>query len=334
MRTGFVWHELYMWHQNDPTAAFLVPAGPQVQPGEFVENPQTKRRFKNLLDASELTRALVDVAPRRAADEEILRVHSPSYLARLQDMDETGGSAGPLARFGPGGFELIRLAAGGALAAVDAIFEKRVDNAYALIRPCGHHATPDSGLGFCVLNNGAMAARHASARHGAERVAIVDWDVHHGNGTQTIFWSDPDVLTISLHQAGCFPPDQGWLDEVGEGSGLGFNINVPLSPGSGRGAYAAAMERVVSPALRAFRPDLIIVACGFDAGGFDPLARQMLSSEAFRGMTATMVELAAELCGGRMLFTHEGGYHAASVAYMGLAVVETLSGTRTGFPTR
>ena len=331
MRTGLVWHELYMWHQNDPTAASLVPAGPTVQPGEFVENPETKRRFKNLLDASELSRKLIDIPPCRASDDDILRVQDLAYLARLKDMNATGGSAGPLAQFGPGGFEIIRLAAGGALAAVDAIFERRVDNAYALIRPCGHHALPDSGLGFCVLNNGAMAARHAMARHGARRVALVDWDVHHGNGTQAIFWNDPDVLTISVHQAGCFPPDQGWTEEAGEGRGLGYNINIPLSPGSGRGAYLAAMERVIAPALRAFRPDFIIVPCGFDAGGFDPLARQMLSSETFRAMTATMVALAAELCDGRMLFTHEGGYHAATVAYMGLAVVETLSGIRTDF---
>lgn len=331
MRTGLVWHELFMWHQNDPTAAALVPAGPTVQPGEFIENPETKRRFKNLLDASELTRKLVDIPPRRASDADILRVHTAGYMERLEAMNETGGSAGPLSQFGPDGFDIIRLAAGGALAAVDAILEGRVDNAYALIRPCGHHALPDLGMGFCILNNGAIAAHHARATHGVARIAFVDWDVHHGNGTQAIFWTDPDVLTISIHQAGCFPPDGGWVDEVGEGEGAGYNLNIPLSPGSGRGAYLAAMARVVAPALRAFRPDLIIVPCGFDAGGFDPLSRQMLSSETFRTMTATMVEVAAELCGGRLLFLHEGGYHAATVAYMGLAVVETLSGIRTGF---
>ena len=331
MRTGLIWHELYMWHQNDPTAAAVAPAGPTVQPGEFTENPETKRRFKNLLDASGLTRKLVDIEPRRATDEDILRVHTPDYLGRLDAMNAGGGSAGPLAQFGPGGFDIIRLAAGGALAAVDAIFEGRADNAYALIRPCGHHAVADGGMGFCILNNGAIAARYAQARHGVQRIAFVDWDVHHGNGTQALFWNDPNVLTISIHQAGCFPRDEGWTTEVGGGAGEGCNLNIPLSPGSGSGAYRAAMDEVIAPALRAFKPDFIIVPCGFDAGGFDPLARQMLSSEAFRGLTTTMVELAAELCGNRMLFTHEGGYHAATVAYMGLAVVEALSGLRSGF---
>jgi acetoin utilization deacetylase AcuC-like enzyme len=331
MRTGFVWHELYMWHQNDPTAAALVPASLTVQPGEFVENPETKRRFKNLLDASGLTRKLVDVEPRRATDEDLLRVHTAEYIARMDGLNATGGSAGPVSQFGPDGFEIIRLAAGGALAAVDAIFEGRVDNAYALLRPCGHHALPDSGMGFCILNNGALAARYAKKKYGVERVAFVDWDVHHGNGTQGVFWEDPNVLTISIHQAGCFPPDQGWVDEIGEGAGEFSNINIPLPPGSGFGAYREAMERVIAPALRAFRPDFIIVPCGFDAGGFDPLARQMLSSEAFRFLTDRMLQLAAELCSHRMLFTHEGGYHAPTVAYMGLAVVEALSGIKTSF---
>jgi acetoin utilization deacetylase AcuC-like enzyme len=328
MATGLVWDERYMWHQNDPSAAGVVTAGFYVEPGEQTENPDTKRRMKNLLDATGLTAKLTAIPAAPATDEQILRVHGRAYLARLDGMNATGGTAGPLASFGPGGFDIIRLAAGGVVAAVDAVLEGRVDNAYALVRPCGHHALADSGLGFAILNNGAIAAAHALAVHGIDRVAIVDWDVHHGNGTQSIFWRDPRVLSVSLHQDNCFPPNSGGLEEIGEGAGEGYTLNVPIPPGAGRGAYRAAIDRVVVPALKAFRPQLIIIPCGFDAGGFDALGRMMLYAEIFREMTARMMAVAAD-CAAPIVMCHEGGYHGSSVAFMGLAVIEQLSGEKT-----
>ena len=330
MKTGFVWDERYMWHQNDPTAAGVVTAGGFVQPGEATENPDTRRRMKNLLDASGLSAKLVPVTAVPATKDQILRAHSEAFLARIDALNATGGNVGPLAGFGPGGADIVKLAAGGVVAAVDAVLSGAVDNAYAFVRPCGHHATPDMGLGFAILNNGAIAALQALEVHGLTRIAFVDWDVHHGNGTQSIFWEDPRVLTISLHQDNCFPPNSGTLDEIGAGAGTGSNINIPLPPGSGRGAYLAAMERVVAPAIEAFRPQLIIVPCGFDAGGFDALGRMMLYAGVFREMTRILMA-AADSCGGApIVMCHEGGYHGSSVAFMGLAVLEELSGELTG----
>ena len=226
--------------------------------------------------------------------------------------------------------EIALLAAGGCMSAVDAVMDGRIDNAYALVRPPGHHAEPDLGRGFCIFLNTGLAAMHAREVRGLERVAIVDWDVHHGNGAQKAFWRDPTVLTISLHQAGYYPPDSGHVEDIGEGEGEGFNINVPLPPGSGAGAYIAALERVVAPALRAHRPELILVASGLDANAMDPLAHMMVHSAAYKQMTRILMDVAAEVCEGRLVMCHEGGYSAGYVPFCGLAMVEELSGITTG----
>jgi acetoin utilization deacetylase AcuC-like enzyme len=157
-----------------------------------------------------------------------------------------------------------------------------VGNAYALTRPPGHHAERSVGLGYCVFNNVAVAAAHAMAAHGVERIAVVDFDVHHGNGTQQIFYDDPRVLFLSIHQDGNYPTHSGAVTETGSGAGDGYTINVPLPPGSGSGAYRAAFDRVVRPALDAYKPQLVLVSAGFDAGYMDPLGHMMCSSEDFR----------------------------------------------------
>jgi acetoin utilization deacetylase AcuC-like enzyme len=330
MATGWVWHELYMWHDTGSAAGELPPGGP-LEPGEHSENPATKRRFRNLVEVSGLLEHLVPIAPRPATDEELLRLHTPEYVERIRRLSgERGGEAGPITPFGPGSFEIAKLAVGGCMAAVDAVVEGTVANAYALVRPPGHHALPDSGLGFCIFGNVALAVLHARSVHGLERVAVVDWDVHHGNGTEVAFWRDPGVLTISVHQDGCYPPGSGPIDAVGEGDGHGFNVNVPLPPGSGVGAYVATFEQVVVPALRAFRPELIVVASGLDAGAFDPLGRMLMHSDGYRSLTRLLLDAAVDLCGGRLVLCHEGGYSAAYVPLCGLAVVEELSGVRTG----
>ena len=335
-RTGFVWHELFMWHDTSPLADFLSSGRGIIEPGEPAESPATKRRFKNLLDVAGITEQLVPINPRPATNDELEAVHDGNYISALRAMSAKSGGDARMNEtigetpFGPGGFEIAALAAGGVIAAVDAVMTGKVRNAYALVRPPGHHAEAGHGFGFCVFNNGALAARHAQRAHGVKRVAIVDWDAHHGNGAQHIFWTDPYVLTISIHQDSAFPPGSGPITDVGEGNGTGYNFNIPLPPGSGTGAYLAAFERVIVPALRRFGPEVIIVPCGFDAGCFDPMSRMMLHSECFRAMTRLIQSAADEVCFGRLVLCHEGGYHKTSVPFFGLAVIEELSGLRSG----
>jgi acetoin utilization deacetylase AcuC-like enzyme len=161
------------------------------------------------------------------------------------------------------------------------------------------------------------------------RVVTIDWDVHHGNGTQQAFYEDPNVLTISLHQNGLYPPDSGHIADRGAGPGEGSNINIPLPAGSGRGAYEAAFERIIGPAVRNFGPDLILVPSGFDASVLDPLGRMMLTAEAYRGLTKTLMQIADDTCNGRLVLSHEGGYSKHYVPFCGIATVEALSGIRT-----
>jgi acetoin utilization deacetylase AcuC-like enzyme len=318
-----------MWHDPGPGAA-VERAGGWIEPGDLMaETPATKRRMRNLVEVSGLMERLVPVAPRFATEDELLRFHTPGHLERVRELSEgVGGSVGFDAWVGPGSYDIARLAAGGTMAAVDAVLDGSVDTCYALVRPPGHHAMADAGAGFCVFGNVAVAVMHAQASRGVGRIAVLDWDVHHGNGTQDAFWESGDVLTISLHQDRCLLPS-GAVEETGEGAGRGLTVNVPLPAGSGEGAYFDAMDRVVAPALRRFRPEIIVVACGFDANGFDPLARMLLHSGSFRRMTRTVMELAAELCDGRLVLSHEGGYSAAVTPFCGLAVLEELSGHRT-----
>ncbi len=329
MATGFVWHELYMWH-NTWNWAQVFPPSLTVQPGEHAENPETKRRLRNLVEVSGLIDHLVPVKPRYATEGEIARFHTRDHIARIKALSaENGGDASYLTPFGKGSFEIAQLAAGGAIAAFDAVIAGRVANAYALARPPGHHATADVGMGFCLFGNAVIAIEHAKEVHKIGRVATVDWDVHHGNGTQSAFYDRNDVLTISLHQDNLFPAESGGLAENGTGKGAGCNINIPLPPGSGDGAYIATFEQVVIPALHKFKPELIVVPSGFDGSGVDPLGRMMVTSEGYRAMTRMLMRAAADLCGGRIVMTHEGGYSQMYVPYCGLAVLEEMSGVKT-----
>ena len=193
----------------------------------------------------------------------------------------------------------------------------------------GHHAEPDQGMGFCIFNNIAVAASHLMEVRGVKRIGIIDFDVHHGNGTQKIFEADPRVLFVSIHQDGNYPLHSGKVEETGSGAGEGYTINVPLPPGSGSGAYRASFERIIEPAMSLFKPEVVLVSCGFDASYLDPLSAQILGSMDYAFMTRRIMNLADEFSQGRCLFLHEGGYSEVYVPFCGLAVLETLTGFKT-----
>ncbi len=332
MATGFYFDEHCLWHSAG-LHALVMPVGGWVQPpasGGHPESPETKRRLKALMDVAGLTPQLAQFTAPPASRADLDRVHAAAYLDRLQaESAAGGGEAGLGAPFGQGSYDIACLSAGLVKRAVGDVLAGRVANAYALSRPPGHHCLPDQGMGFCLLANIPIALEAARVTHPGLRVAVVDWDVHHGNGTQAIYYGRDDTLTISLHQQNNYPPGSGAAAERGAGAGQGCNLNIELIPGMGHNSYLAAFDLLVAPALRAFAPDLIVVACGLDANGFDPLARMQAHSETFRAMTARIKALAGALCAGKLVIAHEGGYAEAVVPFCGLAVIEQLSGIRT-----
>jgi acetoin utilization deacetylase AcuC-like enzyme len=322
-KTGFVFDELYMWHDSGGGSF-------PIQPNEGFENPETKRRFHNLLAATRLLDHLHAIKPAPASESDIARFHTRDYIELIRQLSaQNGGDAGELTPFGPGSFEIAMLSVGGVIAALEEVLKGATDNVYALIRPPGHHAEPNRGRGYCIFGNIAIAVMYVRAKLGVNRIAVVDWDVHHGNGTQLAFYENPDVLTISIHQDNLYPAQSGAMSDNGAGRGHGFNLNIPMPPGSGVGAYMAAFERVIVPALYSFKPELIVVASGLDANAYDPLGRMMLHSECYREMTRTMIDTASDLCGRRLVLAHEGGYSDLYVPLCGLAIVEELTGART-----
>ena len=333
MTTAFYSDERCFWHGGG-NYVLTVPAGGLVQPGGGLpENPETKRRLLNLLHVSGL---MADLSTRKADPaswDDLRRVHPERYLTAFKTAsDNGGGELGLRTPFGKGGFEIAALSAGLAKAALLNVLTGQATNAYALSRPPGHHCLPDWPNGFCLLANIAIAVEAALAQGLAGRVAVVDWDVHHGNGTEAIFLDRGEVLTISLHQERNYPMDTGGAEVRGTGAGLGANMNIPLPPGTGHASYLMAMERLVLPALHRFKPDAIIVACGFDASAVDPLGRMLATAETFRLMTRAVKQAAEELCGGRLVLVHEGGYSEVHVPFCGHAVIEELSGSAIAAP--
>ncbi|MCF8512227.1 MAG: class II histone deacetylase [Rhodobacteraceae bacterium] len=332
MTTAFYHDERCLWHTTGEHA-LIVPVGGYVQPpagAGHAESPETKRRFKNLLEVSGLWKKLdVRDAPSVTA-EDMRRIHTPDYLQKFKAVsDAGGGNAGHYSPFGRGSYEIAMVSAGLVKRGVLDVLTGAVRNGYVLSRPPGHHCLSDASMGFCLLANIPIALEAARAALGPKRIAVVDWDVHHGNGTEAAFYDRDDTLTISLHQEACFPVDKGAASDRGAGKGLGHNLNIPLLPGGGHRAYLDAFELLVAPALRAFKPDMIVVASGLDANGVDPLARMLAHAETFRAMARQIKDLAQELCGGRLLCVHEGGYSELMVPFCGLAIVETLSGEKT-----
>jgi acetoin utilization deacetylase AcuC-like enzyme len=328
--TALVAHERYFWHDTGSGAGFSS-TNEYMQPDRHPEAPSTKRRLLALLEVSGLADHLVRIKPRAAEREELLYFHTATYVDEVRALSAgNGGPLGDSVTIGPGSYEIALLSAGGCLEAADAVLEGRVKNAYALVRPPGHHAEADRGRGYCVFGNLVLLVRHAQRIHRLGRVAVIDWDVHHGNGTESAFIDDPSVLTLSIHQERCYPIDSGDLAVIGRGKASGTNLNIPLPPGSGHGAYLAAFDQVVLPALHRFRPDLIVVASGLDASAMDPLGRMLCTSETYREMASRLTSAADDLCGGRVVATHEGGYSNAYVPFCGLPILEAFSGMRTG----
>ncbi|GAB4331222.1 MAG: histone deacetylase [Dehalococcoidia bacterium] len=289
------------------------------------ERPGRLAAILEHLDALGLRRRLVDLTAREATDEEILAVHSAAVIDTQERLARKGGGWADADTFvnvdSPG---IARLAAGAVVVATEAVLAGEVRSAFAAVRPPGHHATRDHLMGFCLLNNVAIAAA-AALRRGVDRVAIVDWDVHHGNGTQHIFNEDERVLYVSTHAAP-FYPGTGHFSEAGAGAARGTKVNIPMPQGAGDKAYTAAYDQVVLPAVERFAPDLILVSCGWDAHARDFLAPLSLSTSGYTAIASKLMELADAVCGGRVVAALEGGYDTHALAWCSSALVELMLG--------
>jgi acetoin utilization deacetylase AcuC-like enzyme len=262
-----------------------------------------------------------------APAEAVARVHRPEHVAAMQALRGRSAALDPDTSTSPGSVDAAFLAAGAAIEAVEALFDGRAGRSFALVRPPGHHAEADHAMGFCLFNNVAVAAEHARRTLGCERVLIVDWDVHHGNGTQHIFEARRDVLVFNTHQ---FPfyPGTGALQENGRGEGEGFTVNVPLPKGLGDSDYGAVFREILTPVATQFKPDLVLVSAGFDAHRDDPLAQMRVTEEGFAHLCGSVVALADQLCQGRVALVLEGGYNLEALARSVRASVGVLAGER------
>jgi len=310
MTTGYVYHPIYLEH-NDPTHC------------------ERKERLQRIMRSLESSGTLARLTPIEATplDLELLStMHDPNYIKRVEMVAESGGGMlDPDTYVNAHSYQAALMAAGGVVNAVEAVLAGRVDNAFALVRPPGHHALRGRGMGFCLFNNVALAAQYAIEQHGLSRVLIADFDVHHGNGTQDAFYERDDVLYFSTHQYPHYPGTGHWK-ERGQGRGEGYTVNVPLPYGVGDEGYAQAFEEILLPLARRYHPNLILVSAGYDAHWADPLAGMRLSTAGFHRLTTTLVSLAEELCQGRLVLTLEGGYDLGALSYSVLATFAALKG--------
>jgi acetoin utilization deacetylase AcuC-like enzyme len=295
-------------------------------------HPERAERLEaalRMLERTGLAEKVEISSPRDATQEEIELVHPPSYVKKVREMAESGGGYLDMdTPVSPRSYAAALRSAGAGLTGLERIFAGESDNAFCLARPPGHHATPTRGMGFCLFNNNAVAARFAMERFGVERIFILDWDAHHGNGIQDIFYEDPRVLYVSLHQYPHYP-GSGYLTEVGKGEGEGYTVNFPLPPRSGEEVYLAAFDEVILPVARRYRPQLVLVSAGYDGHFSDPLCSMLLTARSYAEMTDRLLRLAGETCDGKVLVNLEGGYNLVGVSASIANTVASLAGVDT-----
>jgi len=310
MKAGLVYDPIYLEHDT----------------GDHVENSRRLVEAMSYLKETGIKEKLTCLPARPASLEELEMVHAPEYISYVKSKAEKGGGwLDPDTVMSPKSYAAALYAAGGVLAAVEAVMKGEVDSAFALVRPPGHHAIHDRAMGFCIFNNVAIAAKFALSKFNLSRVLIADFDVHHGNGTQDAFYADPEVLYFSTHQYP-FYPGTGWMDETGTGGGEGTTVNFPMAAGWGDEECLRAFNEVLVPVAWRFQPQLILVSAGFDAHWADQLAMMRVSVTGFAQMAMILKKLAAGLCQGRLVFTLEGGYNLRVVASSIKAVFDVLLG--------
>jgi acetoin utilization deacetylase AcuC-like enzyme len=311
LSTAYVYDPIYLEHN--------APLG----------HPESKERLvriMGLLEKQGVLERLVAVEATPVSLELLARNHSQRYIDTVRQVAERGGDHLDLDTYtSPHSYEVALMAAGGLVNAVEAVLEGKVDNAFALVRPPGHHAVKARGMGFCLFNNVAVAARYALEEKGLERVLIVDFDVHHGNGTQEAFYDESCVLYFSTHQYPHYPGTGHWR-EIGRGEGEGYTANVPLPGGVGDKGYGYIFDEFLYPLAARYRPQLILVSAGYDAHWADPLAAMQLSLTGYATLTRTLKTLADQLCQGRLVFTLEGGYELDVLSYAVLNTFHVLLG--------
>jgi acetoin utilization deacetylase AcuC-like enzyme len=309
-KTGYVYDPLYLQH-------------------DLPDHPENAARLEHIMrglrDSGYLER-LCSLEARDASVDEVAAVHTTGHIAHVREVAAQGGGwLDPDTYVSAQSYAVALRAAGGLLRAVEAVIHGEAPNAFALVRPPGHHAVPSRAMGFCLFNNVAIAARHAQLQYGLQRVLIVDWDLHHGNGTQEAFYDNAQVLYFSTHQYPYYPGSGHW-QETGTGPGRGYTVNVPLPAGTGDVGYRRVFDEILVPVSRRFQPELILVSAGYDAHWMDPIGQMGVSVTGFAHLTGTLLSLADELCAGKLVLSLEGGYNLDALASSVAATLAVLLG--------
>lgn len=299
-------------------------------PAMHPESPQRLKALDQALEANALGDAIEQLSPRPATEDEVASVHSAAYVEEMSNAAQEAEKSARIIQIDADTFlsgrtyELALLAAGAGIVGIESIANGPFASSFVAVRPPGHHALFDKAMGFCFFNNIAVAARHAQRKLGFKRIMIIDWDVHHGNGTQAIFYDDPSVLFVSFHQYPFWPPDSGWYTEDGVGDGKGFNINIPLPAGTGDRGYLSAWDAIVKPVCLSFKPDLILLSAGYDAHQLDPLGQQRISTAGFAMLSQRLLDLSL-LTGAKLVCFLEGGYNVKSLSDSAVATMRVLN---------